>query len=117
MLPRSLARSVLGSILVRRRWSADEARQVLDMLDSSGLSAGQFAARTGVEAQRLHRWRRALGGGGGAGTPAFVEITPVAATSIEVVLRSGHVLRVPDGFGEDALRRLVAVLEGPGTKC
>src|SRR2546430_1242443 len=50
-MPRSLARSVLGSILVRRRWSADEARQVLDMLDSSGLSAGEFAARTGVEAQ------------------------------------------------------------------
>jgi transposase-like protein len=108
----------LGSLLVRRRWNADEARQVLDLLDSSGLSAGEFAARTGVEAQRLHRWRRALGGGGGAGPPAFVEITPVAAaTSIEVVLRSGHVLRVRDGFGEEALRRLVAVLEGPGTRC
>jgi hypothetical protein len=107
----------LGSILARRRWGADEARQVLDMLDSSGLSAGEFAARTGVEAQRLHRWRRALGGAG-AGTPAFVEITPVAgATCIEVVLRSGHVLRVRDGFGEEALRRLVAVLEGPGTRC
>jgi transposase-like protein len=117
-MPRSLARSALGSILVRRRWSADEARQVLDMLESSGLSAGAFAARTGVEAQRLHRWRRVLGGGGGAGTPAFVEITAVAAgTSIEVVLRSGHVLRVRDGFGEEALRRLVAVLEGPGTRC
>lgn len=117
-MPRSVARSVLGSILVRRRWSAEEARQVLDMLDSSGLSAGEFAARTGVEAQRLHRWRRALGGGGGAGTPAFVEIKPVAAaTSIEVVLRSGHVLRVRDGFGEEALRRLVAVLEGSGTRC
>jgi transposase-like protein len=111
-------RSELGSILVRRRWSADEARKVLGMLDSSGLSAGEFAARTGIEPQRLHRWRRALGGGGDARTPAFVEIKPVAAASaIEVVLRSGHVLRVRDGFGEEALRRLVAVLEGPGTRC
>ncbi len=117
-MPRSLARSVLGSILVRRRWSADEARQVLEMMESSGLSAAEFAAREGLEAQRLHRWRRTPGAGGDAGMPAFVEIRPVAAaTSIEVVLRSGHVLRVRDGFGEEALRRLVAVLEGPGTGC
>jgi transposase-like protein len=116
-MPRSHIRSVLGSILVRRRWSADEAREVLAFVDSSGLSAGEFAARAGVEAQRLHRWRRALGGRGDTRAPAFVEIKPVAAASaIEVVLRSGHVLRVPDGFGEAALRRLVAVLEGPGTR-
>jgi hypothetical protein len=50
-------------------------------------------------------------------TPTFVEIKSIATVAIEVLLRSGHVLRVPDGFGEDALRRLVAVLDERDPRC
>ncbi len=101
-MPRSLAGLVLGDVAARRRWSAEEARAVLKRLDASGLSVREFAARHGLDAQRLYRWRAQLAM---AGSPAaaFIEIKPPASTAIEVVLRSGHVIRVGDGFGEEAL--------------
>jgi hypothetical protein len=43
--------------------------------------------------------------------PAFVEIRPPGQVSIEVVLRSGHILRVPNAFDDEALRRLVRILD------
>jgi hypothetical protein len=100
---------------VRRRWRAEDARTVLGRLESSGLSVPQFAAREHLEPQRLYRWRAQLGPGG-TGTPRFIEIQP-GATVIEVVLRCGLVVRVPEGFSEATLHRLVAVLEDQGTRC
>jgi hypothetical protein len=44
--------------------------------------------------------------------PAFVEVKSTSSTPIEVVLRSGHVVRVRDGFDQGTLARLVTVLEG-----
>lgn len=76
-----------------------------------------FATRHGLDAQRLYRWRTQLGGGSAATAPAFVEIKRTAIAAIEVVLRSGHVLRVPDGVGEETLRRVVAALESPAGSC
>jgi transposase-like protein len=116
-MPRSRARDMSFLVAIRRRWRAEEARAVLDRLDSSGLSVSEFAAREGLSAQRLHRWRKQLGREHTKG-PAFVEITRSAATvPIEVVLHSGHVLRVSNGFGEDTLRRIVEVLEGRVSRC
>ena len=104
-MPRSLARTLVPfPSSVRRRWSAAEARAILDRLDSSGLSVREFAARAQLGVQRLYRWRAQLGSGLAA-RPAFVEIKPKSVATIEVVLRSGHVLRVPEGFGEESLRR------------
>jgi transposase-like protein len=116
-MPRSVGRLVPGSFLVRRRWSAADARQVLERLGASGLSVREFATREGLQAQRLYRWRAQLLGARVAGSPAFMEIKPTVPAVIEVVLRSGCVLRVPDGFGEVTLRRLVAALDGPETEC
>lgn len=76
-----------------------------------------FAARHGLDAQRLYRWRTQLGAASAVTAPAFVEIKRAASAAIEVVLRSGHVLRVPDGFGEETLRRVVATLESPVASC
>jgi hypothetical protein len=76
----------------------------------------EFAARARVGVQRLYRWRAQLGSGR-AERPAFVEIKPTSSATIEVVLRSGHILRVPEGFGEESLRRLVAVLGERGPRC
>ena len=115
-MPRSPKQLAASPLLLRRRWSAEDARQVLEQLAASGLSVREFAAQTSVDAQRLYRWRTQLGPGRAAPS-AFIEVRPAAAATIEVVLRSGHVLRVPEGFGDEALRRLVAVLEDSERRC
>src|SRR4051794_22553398 len=106
-MPRSVTRLVPFSLSSRARWSTEEARTILDHMEASGLSAREFAAREGLDVQRVYRWRAQLRSVRRSTTaPAFVEIKPTAAASIEVVLRSGHVVRVRDGFGENTLRRL-----------
>lgn len=102
----------------------------------SGLTLKEFAAEIGVNANTLAGWRWRLGSEGGRPRsvavaqrgPAFLEIVrpgeagasePVAkaagltreAEPLELVLRSGHRIRVPAGFDGASLRRLVDVLE------
>ena len=43
--------------------------------------------------------------------PSFVALRVVPDTPLEVVLRSGHVLRVPPGYDADHLRAVVTALE------
>jgi hypothetical protein len=115
-MPRSLARGGLADVLrhARRRWTEADAAAVLSALDASGLSVYAFAEREGLDADRLYRWRLRLQGSRRHRSPAFVEIKPAATSPIEVLLRSGLVLRVPGGFDEGALRRLVQVLDQGG---
>jgi transposase-like protein len=114
-MPRSLARRLGHELLsLGRRWTTDDARAVLAALDASGLTIREFADREGLDPQRLYRWRAQIG----ETAPAFVEIARAAVgPGIEVVLRSGHVMRVPDGFGADTLRRLVEILDEGGSQC
>jgi transposase-like protein len=114
---RSLAGLVRGRDVSRRRWSAEEASAALKRLDESGLSVREFAVRQGLNAQRLYRWRAQLGTVSAVAPPAFVEIKPPTVVAIEVVLRSGHVVRLHDGFGEETLRRVVAALDGLAARC
>lgn len=116
-MPRPVNDLVSARLSARRRWSAEEARAILKRLDAAGLGVREFAARHGLDAQRLYRWRAQLAAAGQTPAPAFVEINRSASAAIEVVLRSGHVIRVRDGFGEDALRRVVAVLDAPVAPC
>ena len=44
--------------------------------------------------------------------PSFVALRVVPDVPLEVVLRSGHVLRVPPGYDVNHLRAVVATLEG-----
>ena len=44
--------------------------------------------------------------------PTFVPVRVVADTPLELVLRSGHVLRIPPGYDARHLRAVVAALEG-----
>jgi hypothetical protein len=106
-MPRTYAQPTYST---RRRWTVVEARAALAALDASGLSAGEFARREELDVQRLHRWRRELGAGPAA-SPAFVEVRRRDAERIEVVLRSGLVLRVAESIDATVLRRLVAALE------
>jgi hypothetical protein len=111
-MPRSLVRSLTVFGASRRtRWNADQARLVLARLDRSGLTVKEFAAREGLDRQRLYRWRAQLNGKGAEPT-GFVEIVPAALRScIEVVTPSGHVVRVPDGCSEDTLGRVFRILD------
>ena len=99
--------------LTRRRWTSADARAALSALSASGLSVSAFAAREGLDGQRLYRWRRQLSGASRAvqATPGFVEIRPAQPEPVEVLLRSGRVLRVSESISPAALERLVVVLE------
>ncbi len=106
----------------RRRWTEDEARQVLVAWEESGLELTAFAIGEGLDPQRLTRWRRRLAA---TSSPTFEEIVPhvitapiesdatagVARERFEIVLPSGRVVRVPESFDASALRRLLLVVE------
>jgi len=96
--------------VIRRRWTADVARDALSALAESGLSVSAFAAREGLDAQLLYVWHRRLGSST-ATTQSFIEVTSAAVALIEVVLRSGHVVRLSPSFDAAALARLLEVLE------
>lgn len=87
----------------------------------SGLTAGDYARETGINAHTLQHWSWRLKRGDRERAPkakqsaplSFVEVKgPVADERIEVVLGSGTVVRVSRGFDVDALRRLLSVLQG-----
>ena len=108
-MPKNLSRHLVSSSSSpRRRWPSEEARAVLERLRASGLSVREFAAVENLAVQRLYRWRAHLGSTS-SGNGEFVEIKPAAFRVIEVVLRSGEMLRVPRDFDEETLRRLGAL--------
>ena len=112
----------LSSYRTRRRWKAEDAQEALADLKKSGLSAAAFAEREGLSAARLLRWRRRLD----EGTPApadFEEFRPrpippsliEAAKAVDLskyglVLPSGEVCRLPEGFTVEMLARLLYLL-------
>lgn len=110
-MPRRLVRSAASVSGSRVQWTEAKARSVLAALDASGLSVMQFAAREGLNDKRLYHWRARFRMAA-MKKPTFVEIKPAASSPIiEVVLDSGHLVRVPNGFDGVTLRRLVDALE------
>jgi transposase-like protein len=115
-MPRRLA---AAPYVLRRRWTVTDARSALAALAASGLSPRAFARREGLEVQRLYRWRRQLSGepGGPAvcvpasPVPELIEIRARRAEPVEIVLKSGIVLRVSETIEACALVRLVSALE------
>jgi len=97
-----------------------EMRRLLVAQQCSGLSLAEFARRRGVRANTLSWWRHRLGGGDGveegASRERFIELSPPASSwevqtvAFEIVLGDGTVVRVPERFGQESLRRLLAVL-------
>jgi transposase-like protein len=110
----------------RQRWTPEHARAILERQASSGLTVRDFAERERLEPARLYYWRERLGMSSGqhlavsaASMPeraAFVEVRSHRPSRIELVLRTGHVLFVPDSFDAGALSRLVEILER-ATEC
>jgi transposase-like protein len=101
------------------RWTPEQASRTLEKHASSGLSVAEFATREGLDAKRLYRWRERLGAAGSvsaAAAPTFVEVKAARQARVEVVLRTGHVLFVPDSFDAGALTQLIEILER-ATEC
>lgn len=88
----------------------------LRVLDASGLSVLEFATREGMDPNRLYRWRSRLKGQA-KDVPTFVEIVTPTLKPIEVVLRTGRVVRVANGFDAATMRRLVELLEQGSGEC
>jgi len=97
-----------------RRWTRVEAQAAIDALEASGEPVARFAARHGVDTQRLYSWRRRLRALALPSVPAFVEINTttaaLASEAFEVVLQTGEVVRVPTRFDDGALRRLLSIV-------
>jgi len=98
-------------MLRTRRWTAQQAREVLAEIDRRGIPVNRFAAEKGLGAQRLYRWKRLLARRRPA-APAtrFAEVTVLPgarAALIEIDLGGGVSVRV---CGETRVDDAVAVL-------
>jgi len=109
-----------------RRWSEAEARRVVEDWRRSGLSLAGYTRREGFGYERVARWKRRLARRSVAAPPRRARVArlgmrpvqvvgsgpaAVFAPGFELVLASGHRVRVPAAFDEGALRRLLALLE------
>ena len=97
-------------------------RGVLMDWRASGSSIRAFCRRRGIAEPSFYFWRRELvgrkngrgsnqGEGFAASPAAFVPVRVVATEPIEVVVRSGQVVRVSPTFDAAHLRAVVAALE------
>jgi transposase len=88
----------------------------------SGLTAAEFGEREGIQGKQLHWWKWHLGKNeapSASETPRLLPVRVVQSrdvgvskgTPLEIVLQSGHVLRIPHGFDPATLRSVLLVLE------
>ena len=110
----------LPSFRTSRRWTETEARAALTALAASRLSIPAFALREGINAQRLYLWRQKLERpvvSSSVSPSPFVEVRSVVSERspgsdhVELVLRSGRILRCAEGIDPSALRRFIRILE------
>lgn len=103
----------MPSYRTSRRWTEEEARAALAALTASGLPLRVFASRERLDVQRLYVWRRKLESSVGASMtpPPFVELRASRPERVEIVLRSGRLLRCAEELSSGALRRFIEVLE------
>jgi transposase-like protein len=105
----------------RAKWT-----ELVERWGSSGLTGAEFARRSGINAGTLSYWKWQLGrearksglarrSTADKRAAAFVEVMatlPAAAgDQLEVVIDGKTVVRVPSGFDDETLRRLLAVLQ------
>lgn len=101
-----------------RRRSQVEWSQRVRRFNRSGLTLEEFARQEGVSPGQLAWWTgrlRSLRASNRQTAPAFVELVPAQAPApagIELVLAGGLVMRVPVGFDETTVARLVRTLGG-----
>ncbi len=110
----------MGSMGSTSSARAREMRRVLAQWQRSGLRLREFGEQRRIALSTLHWWRRVFRMAGTA-EPA-VEFTEVPApvrvprppAVLEIVLASGHLIRVPTGADRATLRQVLAALQ---TRC
>jgi hypothetical protein len=107
---------VVRGVAGRGYWREAQARVIVEAWHASGETLTTFAARHGVEARRLGRWVRRLGGEdeGVRFHPVRIAGGAVQERSgplIEIELAGGQRVRVAPGFHGDDLQRDLAVIE------
>jgi len=98
-------------------------RRMLARWQRSGLTLREFAQQRGIPVSTLTWWRQVRRAGEEAGNGAavenalvFTEVAPPANVPrtpavLEIVLHSGHVVRVPAGADTDTLQRVLQALQ------
>jgi transposase-like protein len=123
--PRSIQDRRLSELAHKQRWTAPDARAVLQAHADSGQSVAAFARRLGLAPWRLYDWQRRLPRRGekpGGAAPSFlpVRIVPSSgqladpgdpSSGIEIVLGGGRRIRVGATFDPAVLARVLEVLE------
>jgi hypothetical protein len=111
----------------RTNWREADARRALAQIERAGEADAAYERRTGVPTSRLRWWRKRLARtvADGRETSVAMHLLPVRvregtgaraapgteeAATFDVVV-GGHLVRVPAGFDEDSLVRLVRALE------
>jgi hypothetical protein len=109
--------------------SREEWAKRVERWKDSELTAAEFSAEMGINARTLSYWKWRLGKeasgrsrarprrdrakGRARPKPKFVEVTAtLPAPSIELVVGTRLVVRVPDGFEVETLRRVMTALDG-----
>ncbi|MGA2127561.1 MAG: transposase [Xanthobacteraceae bacterium] len=112
----------------RRRWTASEKLRIVEESAGGTASVAEVARRHDVHPNLLHLWRRQARAGASSAEPGGqARFVPVAVapgngvappmesrsgSTIEVVLRNGRVLRLPDGVAPTWVAGLADALEG-----
>jgi transposase len=121
--------TVLSGPERRRRWTTAEKLRIVEESLGSGMSVVEFARQRDLHPNLVHTWRwqarkgmlsQILNGEARfapvAVVPAADAMRPIAsdAAVIEVVLRNGRVLRLPEHVTSAHAARLADVLEAAG---
>jgi|SRR5216684_4534865 len=122
--------TVLSGRERRRRWTAAEKLRIVAASLATGLSVAEFARRHDVHPNLVHAWRRQAQTGelsvATDGEARFVPVSVAAESSVaglagddagvgsvvEVMLRNGRVLRLPEGVAPRRVALLADALEG-----
>jgi hypothetical protein len=95
-------------------------REKVEQQKGSGLSVAAYCRRERISEASYYYWKRRLAerkdkpkteSGEGDGRFVAIDLPQTVCDNLEVVLRNGRRLVVPDRFSENTLRALLAILE------
>jgi hypothetical protein len=107
----------MGSMGSTSSARAQEMRRVLAQWQRSGLRLRAFGEQRGIPLSTLRWWRRVFRAAGAAAPAvAFTEVpapvsVPRPPAVLEIVLASGHLIRVPAGADRATLEQVLEILQ------